>query len=54
LIGVAKAAYENLTGIHIPIEFPVIPYLHSDGTAVVMFGALAFSLYYFARKPLKS
>jgi putative OPT family oligopeptide transporter len=53
LIGVAKAAYENLTGIHIPIEFPVIPYLHSDGTAVVMFAALAFSLYYFARKPLK-
>ncbi len=53
LIGVAKAAIENLTGIHIPIQFPEIPYLHSDGTAVVMFALLAFSLYYFARKPLK-
>jgi hypothetical protein len=53
LIGVAKAAYENLTGNHIPIQFPEIPYLHSNGTAVVMFAALAFSLYYFARKPMK-
>jgi putative OPT family oligopeptide transporter len=53
LLGVAKAAYENLSGNHIPIQFPEIPYLHSNGTAVLMFGALAFSLYYFARKPLK-
>ncbi len=53
LLGVAKAAYENLSGNHIPIQFPEIPYLHSNGTAIVMFGALAFSLYYFARKPLK-
>jgi putative OPT family oligopeptide transporter len=53
LLGVAIKAYESLTGNHIPIQFPEIPYLHSDGTAVVMFAALAFSLYYFARKPLK-
>ncbi len=53
LIGVAIKAYESLTGNHIPIQFPEIPYLHSDGTAVIMFAALAFSLYYFARKPLK-
>lgn len=53
LLGVAKAAYENLTGNHIPIQFPEIPYLHSNGTAVLMFAALASSLYYFARKPLK-
>jgi len=54
LIGVAIKAYESLSGNHVPIQFPEIPYLHSDGTAVVMFAALAFSLYYFARKPLKS
>ncbi len=53
LIGVAIKAYESLTGNHVPIQFPEIPYLHSDGTAVVMFAALAFSLYYFARKPMK-
>jgi uncharacterized oligopeptide transporter (OPT) family protein len=53
LIGVAIKAYESLTGNHVPIQFPEIPYLHSDGTAVVMFAALAFSLYHFARKPLK-
>jgi putative OPT family oligopeptide transporter len=53
LIGVAIKAYESLSGNHVPIQFPEIPYLHSDGTAVVMFCALAFSLYYFARKPLK-
>jgi putative OPT family oligopeptide transporter len=53
LLGVAKAAYEQLADTHIPIKFPEIPYLHSNGTAVLMFAALAFSLYYFARKPLK-
>ena len=54
LIGVAIKAYESLSGNHVPIQFPEIPYLHSDGTAVVMFAALAFSLYHFARKPMKS
>ncbi len=54
LVGVAIKAYESLSGNHVPIGFPEIPYLHSDCTAVVMFAALAFSLYYFARKPLKS
>ena len=54
LIGVAIKAYESIANTHVPIQFPEIPYLHSDGTAVVMFAALAFSLYYFARKPLKS
>jgi putative OPT family oligopeptide transporter len=53
LIGVAIKAYESLTGNNIPIQFPEIPYLHSNGTAVLMFAALAFSLFYFARKPLK-
>ena len=54
LIGVAIKAYESLSGNTVPIQFPEIPYLHSNGTAVVMFAALAFSLYYFARKPMKS
>jgi uncharacterized oligopeptide transporter (OPT) family protein len=54
LIGVAIKAYESLSGNHVPIQFPEIPYLHSDGTAVLMFAALAFSLYHFARKPMKS
>jgi putative OPT family oligopeptide transporter len=52
LIGVAIKAYESLSGNHVPIQFPEIPYLHSNGTAVVMFAALAFSLYHFARKPM--
>ena len=54
LIGVAIKAYESIANTHVSIQFPEIPYLHSDGTAVVMFAALAFSLYYFARRPLKS
>jgi putative OPT family oligopeptide transporter len=54
LIGVAIKAYEQLTDSHVPIQFPEIPYLHSEGTAIVMFAALALSLYYFARKPMKS
>ncbi len=53
LLGVAIKAYESLSGNHVPIQFPEIPYLHSNGTAVIMFAALAFSLFYFARKPLK-
>jgi len=28
--------------------------LHHDWVSVIMFGLLAFSLYYFARKPLKN
>ena len=54
LIGVAIKAYESLSGNHVPIQFPEIPYLHSNGTAVIMFAALAFSLYHFARKPMKT
>lgn len=53
LIGVAIKAYESLTGNLVPIQLPEIPYLHSNGTSVLMFAALAFSLFYFARKPLK-
>jgi putative OPT family oligopeptide transporter len=53
LIGVAIKAYESLTGNHIPIQFPEANFLHHDWISVLMFAALAFSLYYFARKPLK-
>jgi uncharacterized oligopeptide transporter (OPT) family protein len=53
LIGVAIKAYESLTGNHIPIQFPEANFLHHDLISVLMFCVLAFSLYYFARKPLK-
>jgi putative OPT family oligopeptide transporter len=53
LIGVAIKAYESLTGNHVPIQFPEANFLHHDIVSVLMFGALAFSLYYFARKPMK-
>jgi putative OPT family oligopeptide transporter len=54
LIGVAIKAYESLTGNHVPIQFPEANFLHHDWISVLMFGALAFSLYHFARKPMKS
>jgi putative OPT family oligopeptide transporter len=53
LIGVAIKAYESLTGNHVPIQFPEANFLHHDWISVLMFAALAFSLYYFARKPMK-
>ena len=54
LIGVAIKAYEQLADTHVPIQFPEANFLHHDWIAVLMFAALAFSLYYFARKPMKS
>jgi len=54
LIGVAIKAYESLTGNHVPIQFPEANFLHHDWISVLMFAALAFSLYHFARKPMKS
>ena len=53
LIGVAIKAYESLSGNHVPIQFPEANFLHEDWISVLMFAALAFSLYYFARKPMK-
>jgi len=53
LIGVAIKAYESLTGNHIPIQFPEANFLNHDWISVLMFAALAFSLYHFARKPMK-
>jgi len=53
LIGVAIKAYEQLADTHIPIQFPEANFLHHDWISVLMFAALAFSLYYFARKPMQ-
>jgi hypothetical protein len=52
LIGVAIKAYESLSGNTVPIAWPHT-FLYHDWVSVVMFAALAFSLYHFARKPLK-
>ena len=55
LLGVVVKLYEAATDRPIP-RFPATFSAHSplhDTTSVVMFGLLAFSLYYFARKPLE-
>ncbi|MEI9981113.1 MAG: hypothetical protein WDN23_19320 [Edaphobacter sp.] len=53
LLGVCIKLYEAATDRSIP-RFSEHNPLHHDLVSVVMFGLLAFSLYYFARKPLKS
>ena len=53
LIGVCVKLYEAATERSIP-RFSEHNPLHNDLVSIVMFGLLAFSLYYFARKPLKS
>ncbi|HEY0759875.1 MAG TPA: oligopeptide transporter, OPT family [Acidisarcina sp.] len=52
LMGVALKLYEAATDKHDILQFPKT-FLAHDWVAVVMYGLLAFSLYYFARKPLK-
>ncbi len=52
LIGVALKAYENLTDKGDILNFPHT-FLDNNYVSVLAFAALAFSLYYFARKPLK-
>ncbi len=52
LIGVALKAYESTVGKGDILNFPQT-FLDSNYVSVVAFAALAFSLYYFARKPLK-
>jgi len=51
LLGVAVRLYESATEKTMP-RFSDHNPLHHDPISVVMFGLLAFSLYYFARKPL--
>jgi putative OPT family oligopeptide transporter len=53
LLGVALKGYENLTDRNNILHFPKT-FLFHDWTSVVMFALLAFSLYYFARKPLNT
>ena len=51
LMGVALKLYEAATG-HVDIVKLPHTFLFHDWVSVVMFALLAFSLYYFARKPL--
>ncbi len=51
LLGVALKGYENFTNKSNILNFPKT-ILYHDWVSVVMFALLAFSLYYFARKPL--
>jgi putative OPT family oligopeptide transporter len=52
LLGVALKLYETTFGKDNPIAFPHT-FLNNSGVSVAAFLALAYSLYYFARKPLK-
>ena len=53
LLGVCIKLYEAATDRSIP-RFSDHNPLHNDFVSVLMFALLAFSLYYFARKPLKT
>ena len=53
LLGVCVKIYESVKDASIPRFAPTNP-LHKDWVSVLAFAALAFSLYYFARKPLAS
>ncbi len=52
LFGVALKGYETTVGKGDILNFPHT-FLDNTGVSVVAFLLLAFSLYYFARKPLK-
>jgi hypothetical protein len=53
LLGVCKKLYEAATD-KVLWQFPETNPLHKDWVSVLAFAALAYSLYYFARKPLAS
>lgn len=52
LLGVINAYIQMQAGIKNPIAIPHGPF-YNAGVSVLAFAALAFALYYFARKPLK-
>jgi putative OPT family oligopeptide transporter len=52
LIGVALKGYESWADKGDILNFPHT-FLYHDGVSIAMFALLAYSLYYFARKPLK-
>jgi putative OPT family oligopeptide transporter len=54
LMGVALKLYETAVGKEDVLLLPATNPLHHDWVSVLMFVLLAGSLYYFARKPLKS
>ncbi len=54
LMGVALKLYETAVGKQDVLLLPATNPLHHDWVSVLMFLLLAGSLYYFARKPLKS
>jgi hypothetical protein len=54
LLGVALKLYEAASDKSDIVQFPATNFLHHDWVSVLMFALLAFSLYYFARKPLGS
>ena len=51
LLGVVRKLFEARFNLSLP-NFPRT-FLFHDGVSVLMFALLAFSLWYFARKPLK-
>ncbi len=57
LLGVARKLYETATGNELHVWFAEGSFadrlLHHQGVSIAAFALLAFSLYYFARKPLK-
>jgi uncharacterized oligopeptide transporter (OPT) family protein len=53
LLGVGLKAYENLTDKGDILNFPESNLLNHAWVSVLMFALLAYSLYHFARKPLK-
>jgi uncharacterized oligopeptide transporter (OPT) family protein len=54
LLGVALKLYEAATGKSNLLTFPTTNPAYHDWVSVIMFFLLALSLYYFARKPLKT
>jgi putative OPT family oligopeptide transporter len=53
LLGVALKGYETTVGKGDILNFPESNFLNHTWVSVLAFALLAFSLYYFARKPLK-
>ncbi len=53
LLGVALKGYETATDKGDILNFPATNFLNHDWISVLAFVLLAYSLYYFARKPLK-
>ena len=53
LLGVALKGYETTVGKGDILNFPETNFLNHTWVSVLMFALLGYSLYYFARKPLK-